>query len=213
MKVNVTNILLGVLIVLFAYNFLIGNNEEEIIEDVTYITEEVEGNVSETLQEVIEEKATVQYIKGDTVYKETIIVDQEYRKKYEKAIADNNSLEAYNLYLKSIKIRTYDKLVVDNNDITIRLKGKVRGELLSYSAIYTIKSDSITYTPEIIKVRPRATLLVGVEVKLPTVIGQDNIAFKVNLGLQNKKGNIYSIGIDTNQNIYIGYTIGLTLFK
>lgn len=213
MKVNVTNILLGVLIVLFAYNFLIGNNEEEIIEDVTIVTEEKTGEVSETLEEIKETEAEVVYIKGDTVIKEVVIVDQEYKEKYQKAIADNDSLEAYNLYLKSIKIRTYDKLVVDNNDIAIRLKSKVRGELLSYSAIYTIKSDSITYTPEIIKVRPRATLLVGVEVKLPTVIGQDNIAFKVNLGLQNKKGNIYSIAIDTNQNIYIGYTIGLTLFK
>lgn len=213
MKVNVTNILLGVLIVLFAYNFLFGDNEEEIIEDVTIVTEEKTGEVFETLEEVKETEAEVVYIKGNTVIKEVIIVDQEYKEKYQKAIADNDSLEAYNLYLKSIKIRNYDKIVVDNDDISIRLKGKVRGELLYFGVDYTIKGDSITYTPEVIKVRPRATLLIGGEIKLPTVIGQDNIAFKINFGLQNKKGHIYSIGIDTNQNIYVGYTIGVTLFK
>ena len=74
---------------------------------------------------------------------------------------------------------------------------KTRGELLSYQLTeYTIK-------PQDVEIKNPFRLLAGFEIG--NTIELDDVSAKGNLMLQNRKGNILSVGYDTNRRIYAGY--------
>jgi hypothetical protein len=148
------------------------------------------------------------YIKGDT----EIVVDQEYKDKYEKAIKEKDSIEARNLYLESIQIKEYNEIAIDNDTIKVDLYAKTRGQLLAYRVNYDIKEKKFTYTPEVMHVRPKMTVLTGLELILPpTGTSQPDVKFDIYFQTQN--GNAWGGGIDTQGNKYIGFKKSWTLLK
>jgi hypothetical protein len=158
----------------------------------------------DSLPEPIE---VIVYLPGKVEKK--IVVDSLYKKKYDQAIADNDSIKARNLFLETIQVKEYNEVAVNNDDIKIDLYAKVRGSLLGYRVDYNIKEKKHTYTPEVVYARPKVTVLLGSELVFPDANKQ--IAIKGSVGFQNRKGHIYSAGVDTYQNVYIGYTHAVSL--
>lgn len=148
------------------------------------------------------------YIKGDI----EIVVDQEYKNKYDQAIKEKDSIAARNLYLESIQIKEYNEVAIDNDTIKVDLYAKTRGSLLAYRVDYDIKEKKFTYTPEVMHVRPKMTVLTGLELVLPPT-GPSDPDIKFDIYFQTQNGNAWGGGIDTQGNKYIGYKKSWTIFK
>jgi len=158
---------------------------------------------------------TVEVIKEVKVYlpgKKEIVVDNSYKEAYERAIEDNDDLTAKNLFLESIRIKEYNEIAIDNDTIKVDLYAKTRGTLLAYKIDYNIKDKEFTYTPEVMHIRPKMTVLLGLEAVLPP-IGSGTPALKLDLGFQGQGGDIWSGGIDTQGNKYVGFKKSFTIFK
>ena len=147
---------------------------------------------------------TIEVVTIDTLYlpseKEYIRVDAGWKDKYNTAM---DSLEKQRLFYEAIKIRNYEKVLVDNDTIHIKGFATTRGSLLSYSVDYSFKPRDFSYTPEQIIRRPRLSMGLGFEVGLPTGPIQD-FRVKGNLRFENRKGGGFSIGADTSKTIWLG---------
>lgn len=146
----------------------------------------------------------VAVIKWDTVkFPVPNPVNQELIQAYQQA---KDSLERFKMYADAIGEREYniveeDSLLMTENHI------KTQGHLLSFQQSYTIK-------PREVKVNPKETVLRlfgGFEVGNTTQL--DNFTAKANLGLQNRKGNVLSVGYDTEERIWIGYNFSILNIK
>ena len=209
---NIKDILLIALIGFIIFTQFFSSTDPVIPDPVEVIIPEVSGTVGETIEDVIEAEVPVQDPVTKIVTK--IVVDQEYKEKYDKAIKDKDSIAAENIFLKSIEIHEYDKIAIDNDTIKISLYAKTRGELLKYTLGYKIKADTITYIPQVVMQRPKLTVLAGVELVVPLANNIDfntPVAIKGDNGFQNRKGNIISIGADTQKNVYLGYKHAIKL--
>lgn len=110
------------------------------------------------------------------------------------------------LYADAIGEREYniveeDSLLMTENQI------KTQGHLLSFQQSYTLKEREVPVKQKETVLR----LLGGFEVGNTTQL--DNFTAKANLGLQNRKGNILSVGYDTEENWWLGYQINLGEIK
>jgi hypothetical protein len=210
-KLSIKDILLVTVIGFIIFTQFFAPSDDPNPEPVTISIPEVTGTVEETVEDVVETVAEIHDPVTKTATK--IIVDQEYKKKYEEAIKENNSLKAMNIFLKSIEINEYNKVLVDNDTIKLVAYAKTRGEILKYSIDYTIKENTINYIPEFITKRPKFTLLAGGGLIVPMDPLNQTMAFKADIGFQNQKGNIIDVGYDTQQNIYVGYKHAIKLGK
>jgi hypothetical protein len=205
MKINVTNILLFLLLVILGWqNFV----KQDVLPPKERIIKlpEIKGTTG---------KKTITEIVYDTVYlpsEERIVVDSTFKAKYEQAEKDNDSLKKRTLFLEAIKINKYEKLLVDND--TVRIKGYVttRGELLDYSVDYRIEPPDFTYSPEIVKKRPSLSMGFGVEAGVP-IIPTTNFLIKGDVYFENSKGNGFNLGYDTQQRVWLGVRKTFTLKK
>lgn len=208
------------IVILIVAIFLIGEyfflTREKKIEDVTIITDEKNGEVEKELEVVVPDTVYIPIsVPGKPLpQKKQIVVDSTYKAKYEQALKEKDSISAKNLFLESIALNEFKGTLIDNEDIKIDGKFKTRGTLLEYSVDYKIKSDTITYTPEVVYRYPKASLVYGLELGLPTqqVIPQTPV-IGVSLGIQNKKGSIVTLGINSEKFVTIGYYKTLKLFK
>lgn len=204
-------IILGLVIALGIFVWL---HFQEIKPEPIDIT--IPGSEGTTGDVEIEEVKTdtvevIKYLPGKVITKEEIVVDSTYKAAYEQAVKDNDSLKAKNLFLESIQIKEYNEVAIDNDTIKIDLYAKTRGSLLAYKIDYDIKDQSFTYTPEVVHIRPKLTVLAGIEAMIPQ--GDSRGGVKFDLGVQGQKGNIWSVGVDTQGNKYIGFKKSWTLFK
>jgi hypothetical protein len=192
------------------------NYENEPVPDKVVITDEETGGVEKELAEVIPDTVFIEIEvpgKAKPQIKE-IVVDSTYKSEYEKAIKDNDSLKAKNLFLESISLDTFEGNLIDNKDITIDGKFKTRGKLLEYKIDYKIKSDTLTFKPNIEYRHPKASFVYGVKLGLPMQNGvQLQPTLEGVVGFQNKKGNIITFSADTQKRFSIGYYKTITLFK
>lgn len=197
MKINLTNILLGVLVAILVWQNVSSNRDEKLPQPITITLPESVGTTG---------TVEVERVIHDTVYlpseKEYIQVDKGWKKKYEQAISDKEKLE---LFYESIKINTYEKTIVDNDTITIKGKFTTRGALLDYKVDHTIHPFDFSYTPEIKYKHPNLMVGVGVEVGVPLRFNQ-GLTFKGNLSFENSKGNNFNISYDTNGTAWGGFT-------
>ena len=164
-------------------------------------------------------------IKTDTVYlpkytpgkAKTIVktvVDSLYKKQYEDAVKENDTLKAKNLFLESISLDTYKGTLIDNKDVKIDGEFVTRGKLLEYNIDYKIKSDTIKYIPKIKIERPNLSLIYGIEMTTPVSQRVTGVpVFEGKVGLQFKKGDIFTIGLTSDNSVSIGYSRSLTIFK
>lgn len=202
MKINVTNLLLGGLILILALqHFGIGGKKPDPIE---FTTPKYEGS---TGVQVVEKAVPYPVYIPQT--NKVIQVDSLYREKY---LRSQDSIKRLNLYLESIKIREYEKTLVDNDTIKIIGKAKTRGSLLNYSVDYTIKPlDYKVEVPSKVYSKPRLSLDVRVSTSIPNAITP--FTQKGSVGLHNKKGNGLTVGYDSNRTVWLGLSKRFTLIK
>ena len=203
MKINLTNILLGVLVVILVWQNFSGNRDERPPQPITITLPEKTGSTG-----VVE----VERVVHDTVYlpskKEYIQVDKGWKKKYEAAKTENERLK---LFYESIKINKYEKTIVDNDTVTIKGKFTTRGALLDYNVDYTLHPMDFSYTPEIKYRHPNMMIGVGVETGIPTV-PNSKFVLKGNLSFENSKGNNFNLGYDTEGRAWLGFTKTFKLY-
>lgn len=118
----------------------------------------------------------------------------------------NDSLQQI-IYRQAITLNAFNH-TFDNDTISATVKGIVRGEIQSIKLDYKIKPRTIE-VPKQKEVIFR--MLGGVEVGATKDIDKFNV--KASAGLQNRKGNIISVGYDTDQRIYVGYTTSIFSIK
>ena len=153
------------------------------------------------------------YIKGDPIpQKKEIIVDSIYKSKYEEALKKNDSLEAKNLFLESISLDTWDGTLINNNDIRIDGTFVTRGKLLEYDVKYKIKKDSIKYNPKVVSKFPKLSIVGGVNLGMPIdPVSSVKPVITAHIGIRGKKGNTFTLGLDSQKRAVVGYE--WTLFK
>lgn len=203
MKISVRNIITAVSLILAISLFV---QKDPVIDPkpVEVKVPETSGSTGLVKVDTIKPKPEVVFIKGDTVE-----VDKGYKEKYELA---KDSIERLNLYLMAIKIRDYKGVIVDNEDIKIEGEASVRGSLLDYKVDYTLKEKTITYKPVVITKLPKLSAGVGLEVGLPTNLGDDFLV-KANANIMNSKGDQFNISIDTDERVWAGYTKNFKIIK
>ena len=192
-------------------------NSDDPVDDVTFTTKEKTGEVQKKVDSIIRDTIYIPVIakgKAQPIMKE-LIVDSLYKAKYDDAVKTNDTLTARNLFLESIALDTYEGTLINNKDIKIDGKFLTRGKLLEYDIKYKIKSDTITYTPEIRYRHPKLSLVYGLDAELPTVENFINSrpSIGAHVGLQFKSGSIFKVGINSNKNITLGYSRTLRIFK
>lgn len=95
----------------------------------------------------------------------------------------------------------------DNDTINAKVFGFNTGEINSMQLKYTIKERK----QEIKIPKTVFRMLGGIETGMTTKLSKFNI--KANVGFQNKQGNIFSAGFDSDQRIYLGYTASIFQIK
>ena len=162
------------------------------------------GEVEREIEDIKTQKIPIKTIKGkDSIIVEKV-VDSLYKAKYEKAIKENDSLKAKNLFLESISINKV-KDTIDNKDITINSEFTTRGILLDYKLDYKIKNKTkLTYK------HPKLSLVVGASLVNNSF---DKTDINFSLGLKNKKGNTINFIVGTNNTYGIGYSKTFKLSK
>ena len=137
---------------------------------------------------------------GDTIEIENP-VNKELEQKYLNAINENEKLK---LYLEAIQKRTYIDTLEDKN-IKFSYTALTTGTLDSVKFDYTIKPDTIKVK------QPVFRLLAGTSLEFNYLTMKPSIG--INVGFQNKKGNIFTGGFNSSQQITIGYYHNLWTIK
>lgn len=111
------------------------------------------------------------------------------------------------IYKNAIEIK-YFSHKWENDTLSANVKGLVRGEIQNINLDYKIKTRTVTIpNPKEVKFR----LLAGVEVGNTKEF--NDFKTKANIGFQNAKGAVLSIGADTEQRFYVGYTIPIITIR
>tara|TARA_R110000803_G_scaffold172939_2_gene235696 strand:- start:1505 stop:2140 length:636 start_codon:yes stop_codon:yes gene_type:complete len=211
MKLDIKSIVILVLAIYVGYNFFY--TTPEVIKDVSVITDAKVGEVSKKVDSIIRDTIYIEVkVPGKKLpRKKVIVVDSLYKKQYEDAIKDNDSLKAKNLFLESIALDTWKGTLINNKDIKITGEFLTRGKMLEYDVKYDIKPDTITYTPEVIYRYPRASVTLGVDVMSPGVTATSPIIIP-KIGFTNSKGHTFSGGYSSDKKWVIGYSKTFKLF-
>ena len=203
-KVNTTNILLAALVAILIWQNFFNNKEVKEPAPISVTIPERSGSTGErVIERVITQPV---YIPSTN---QTVQVDSKWKELYEKA---QDSLERTRLYLEAIKVRKYEKVLVDNDSIKVKGFATTRGSLLDYTIDYTIKPIEHTYKPTIIKTPPKLSLILGTDVGVPT-LPNNNFSIRGNIGVINKKGNGVTFGYDNNKNVWLGVSKRIILKK
>ena len=118
----------------------------------------------------------------------------------------NDSLQQI-IYAKTIAAKQFSH-TFDNDTLNATVKGIVaNGEVDKLKLDYKIKSRTIeTKIPQ-----TTFRLLGGIEIG--NSLQLDQFVTKANLGFQNKKGNVVTLAVDTDQRFYVGYQFSIFSLK
>lgn len=110
------------------------------------------------------------------------------------------STEKDSLYAEAIKIRQYRQ---DFNDsiADVSIFAETQGELIKLAPTVTLKK------------RPEEKKTVFAVYGGLEAMGLNNSALKANIFIQNRSGDLFTVGYDTNKNIYVGYSFRLINIK
>jgi len=205
MKVDSTKILLFTLVLMMGYNNFF---KKDPIVEPTPITLTLPESFGSTGLQQLEPKVVVVQVPVSQGSSQKIDVDKIWKEQYEKASQQIKD----SLYNEAIRIRKYSDTLVDNDDIVIKGDATTRGSILDFKVDYTIKEQDFTYTPEVVVQYPKLSLGLGLEMGVPTQIGQ-NFTLKGNMDIMNRKGHEINLGYDTNQTAWIGYTYNFKILK
>lgn len=205
MKINITNILLGILVVLLLVNSFKPVQETKAPDVIINIPEQSGSTGKVIVKDSIVYKKI--YLKG-----KEIIVDSKYKELYEIAISENDQLAQRNLFLESIKINEKDITLVDNDTIKATLWAKNRGELLEYKFDWKLKESNYSYSPETVSRRPKLSLVLGTGAGIPYRPGAE-FSLKGDVGFQTRNGDIFTTGPDTEGKWWVNYKKTFTILK
>ncbi len=185
------------LIIIFLQNNFKTNDKNNVI-----ITKPKKGNISFNKPKEIKPKNQYEYltVKGNKIKLEHPI-DTQLAEKYQK---ETDSLKKEILYYQSIQKRKYIQ-PFENKNIKGNIFANTTGTLDSIGINYEIK-------PDIIKIKqPVFSLLAGLSLQsniitLKTYPG-------LNIGFQNKKKDIFLLGINTNQDVEVKYIKNIFTIK
>lgn len=209
MKIDWRIVLAMLIGMFFLQNFFL--KKDNPVDDVVVEIPEKEGGVEKELLKVIRDTVYIEVpsVKTNEKVVKQIVVDSLYKEKYETAIKENDSIKAKNLFLESISIDEYKGTLIDNKDIRILGTFTTRGKLLEYDIDYTIKKNTITYTPKTIVSYPKLTVTGSIEVGLPTTVTGTDPLISAKLGFINKKGKSFTLGVDSQKRVLVGYSVPL----
>jgi len=171
----------------------------------TIETPEIEGDFEEQEPIYITDTDTVYVTKWETLT-DTIEVKTNNPVNDSLAIAyqsAKDSLERYKLYLSAIQIKTF-KNTFEDEYLKLSLTGRVQGDLLGITPKYTIKSQEIEV--------PETSLRFLIGGGIGNNLDFNDFTYRVNLGLQNAKGNIIRVGysrIRSQDYIFLGYDVSI----
>lgn len=207
---DVKSIVIALLVIYIGYNFFFGTGEPVIKDEEVIIPEKI-GKVEKKLDSIIRDTVYLEVkVPGKRLpARKQIVVDSTYKARYEKAVEEKDSLLVKNLFLESIAINNYSEVLVDDKNIRIDGRVTTRGTLLDYDVSYTIKADTITYTPKIYTKYPNLSLVLGFDVSPPLTgafVPENNpMIINGHIGFQNKKGHIFTVGHGTDGRWTFGY--------
>lgn len=123
-------------------------------------------------------------------------LNKKLEEEYKLALKEKDSLKIKLMYLEAIQTRKYHEKYEDKN-ILIDVFANTTGTLDSLGIKYKTKSDTIKVKQTVFK------LLAG-----PSLEFNPN-TFKMDLGvngaIENKQGNIFTLGVNTNKDFKVGY--------
>ena len=199
---NIKEIIIAIAVLFIAY--LVYDKftaEPEIVEVPVTIEVPVPGKDGEIIRDTILVPTAV-YVPNP--------VNDTLLKKYQEA---KDSLTQLELYKDAITTRVYNEKFEDDV-LTINVETKVQGRMLDQdiSNYYVKPSTVVLDTTLTIEVPKKINFLGGVELGLPlssTGLQPNTPNVKFNLGVQTTNGNLWQAGIDTQRNVYLGYSIKL----
>jgi hypothetical protein len=149
-------------------------------------------------------------IKDSIIYRnQKIFTDSPVNKALvEQYLKATDSIKRLKLYLESIGEKEVN-YTFDNTDVNIEVYTKTRGTILEIKPKYTIKQKDIT-----VDVPNKETVFAlygGAEIGNSTSL--DNLILKADVGIQNRKGTIFTVGADNNSNYYIGAKVRILNIK
>lgn len=179
-------VLIGLLIFSIFLQRSCSNNKQSFQKVKTVVKYDTIFKPSESKTKIVTKYKT---IKGEDIYI-TGKIDTVEVKVFEKSV-DTVKL---NMFIDATKIRSYTTRFNDSvADVSIY--SETKGELLKIVPTVKIKQ---------IKVKETVFALYG-GLEVYNNLQLSNPGIKVDLGIQNKKGDIFTGGYDMNQNIYIGF--------
>ena len=130
------------------------------------------------------------------INKKLIAENEKLKKDFAKA---NDSIKKLS-FNKAIQLNKFSTKFEDEN-IVLNVNGVVRGEVKEVTPNYTIKKKEIEVP---VKVKETVfRVLAGGAIGLNKKMNQ--ATYKLDLNFQNRKGNIISVGYDTDNKIWLGY--------
>jgi hypothetical protein len=188
---------IGVFFVIYLFTLVQQCSEEKEIIPVTIETPTKSGSFVKPTDIIpgVAKKDSIVYKKGKTIYTENPI-NKQLAEDYLKA---TDSIKRLKLYLDAIQEKdgTY---VYDNKDLKLEIYAKTRGELLEIKPNYTIKPSEVKVD---VPVKQTVFAMYG-GLELGNNSSLSNLSVKADVGIQNKKGTIFSVGADTRGNYFVG---------
>lgn len=183
--------------------FLMKNDKPGINNDVV--------KIDSTKVDVVIPKDSGQFVskKPKPIIKEIFVSDSiKYKKLLSELKIKYNKIVDSTILLKELlgakQIREYRETYEDSS-IVANVYEKVEGTLLERRFSYITKPKKITYYEKktTIEKYPDYALYLGLNFQTSTVF--NNSAFGVDLSYQNKKGNILTLGYNSQNHILIGF--------
>jgi hypothetical protein len=199
MNKNLKNVIYVVAIIFIVYLFTLIKqcSEPKVTVDQEVTIPEKVGDFTDVpkVTEGKSKKDSIVYMKGKTIYTENPI----NKKLADDYLQAKDSIQKLKLYLDAIqeKEETY---TFDNKDLKLEVSTKTRGQILDLKPKYTIKEKQVT-----IAVPQKQTVLAmygGLEIANNAIL--NNMTFKIDVGIQNRKGTIFTLGADNRSNYYVG---------
>ena len=204
---KITYLIIGIFIALVFHAMfrradrISGDNNDRIIIDTLYV------------DRIIKVPERVEVFKDSTpepkiVYKE----NKELLEQYTSLTDENEKLKKY---IEAITMRTYEKKYVSKDSVvTVTVKDSVTGTLNFQSVIFKLAQQEIVFKEKIInrtiEKKPNFSLSLGVGLRIPHALRgsgspkvdnyplpSDPISFEGVVGVKDKKGYGYQLGIDT----------------
>lgn len=178
-----------ILSLFFNYKLLKGSSNEFTRIDTVEVVKLIKGKTNTFTKD----RLIPVYIDTSSHYKELF---KSLEVKYSKKI---DSITILKELLLATKNRVY-KEVFKDSVLNAEIIAHTTGKLDSLRFTYTTKDKAIIYNEITKHVRPSFRILAGVRASFG---GVNNSSIGVNAGLQTKKGSVYTIGIDTRNNVNI----------